>query len=76
MYRDDEFPEGLSHSENHLKLRNELEELRVQAETFCDNEEMILGCKPDDIFRKTAHGTKLSSYSKYRFKSYQMVKPK
>ena len=57
MFRDDELPEGLSHSEDHLKLRNDLEKLRVKAETFCNNGEMILGCNPDDIIRKTGHGT-------------------
>ena len=56
MFRDDEFPEGLSHSEEHLKLRKELEDLRVRAEIFHENEEAIFGCNPDDIIRKTAHG--------------------
>ena len=57
MLRDDELPEGLSHAENHLKLRNDLEKLRIRAEMFCDNEQTVLGCKPDDIIRKIAHGT-------------------
>ena len=57
MFRDDDFPEGLSHSQEHLKLRDDLEALRLRAETFCDNEEAILGCKFDDIIRKIGHGT-------------------
>ena len=59
MYRDDEFPEGLSHEEKHLKLRDDLEKLRVVAEKFCKNGEMVLGCSFDDLIRKTGHGRKL-----------------
>ena len=57
MFRDDEFPDGLSHSTEHLKLRDDLETLRLRAKKFCDNKEAILGCNFDDIIRKTGHGT-------------------
>ena len=65
MFRDDEFPDGLSHSVEHLKLRADLEALRLKAKKFCDNEEAILGCNFDDIIRKTGHGTLFWLYSKY-----------
>ena len=58
MYRDDELPEGLSHSVDHLKLRSDLERLRVHAGKLHENNEIKLGCRHDEILRKTAHGTK------------------
>ena len=76
MLRDDEFPEELSHSEEHLKLRDDLEKLRLRAEIFCDNDTAVLGCEPDHIIRKVAHGTFSWLYCKYWFKWYPMVNRK
>ena len=65
MYRDDEFPEGLSHSKDHLSLRSELEKLRVSVKKLHENDEILLGCRYDQIIRKTAHRTRTFYYDNF-----------
>ena len=58
LYRDDDFPDGLSHSQEREKLRDDLEKLRIIHEKFERAGKLKLGFDWKKLIRKVGHSTK------------------